>query len=88
MASEGEVHLRTGWWTTLVCLGEGSFRLDEGGFHLGEPESSYDKDAGDCLKPAYGLFGACYIARLRALVVCFVGIYMSKLALSFKGVIT
>ena len=62
-----------GWWTTLV--------------RLGEPESSCCKVVGDCLKPVYGLFGAFHIARLRAIVGYFMGVYMSQLALSFKGVL-
>ena len=37
-------------------------RLGEGRLLLGEPESPCSRCLGDCLKPVYGLFGACYIA--------------------------
>ena len=50
-----------------LCLGK-PLHLREGGLRLSEPESSCDKVVRDCLKPVYGLFGACHIA-------CFGGCY-------------
>ena len=45
-------------WRAELCLGKGGLRL-------GEPESSYGRLLGDCLKPVCGLFRACHIACFR-----------------------
>ena len=72
-----QVNLGAGWWTTLVHLGERILCLGEP-LRLRELESSCGKFVRDYLKPMYGLLGPCYTAHLRAIVGCFVGIYMSQ----------